>query len=377
MKKILFNNISYYPEYGDGFQKLLSNYELIRSKYYSKNCLALLKQTYNTSELFLTHSATGALELIATLIDIKPGDEVIMPSFTFVSTANAFASKGATPVFIDIDKETLNIDCNLIEGAISKNTKAIIAMHYAGNACDMDALKSLCEKHGLYLIEDAAMGFGNTYFNKPLGTIGDFGVISFDITKQINAIQGGLILVNNQDLIERAHHIYHIGTNKTDFEKKDVPYYEWVDFGSKFQMNELNALVLFEQLKQEKEILGYRKKIASCYYENLKPLEDKKHLSLMNKNFVKESVHEFYLLLNSERERDLLSKHLAEFNIESLFHYIPLHTSKKGIDIGRYHGKNITSQVSKQILRLPLHNELTLEEVMYITSKVNDFFYAH
>lgn len=376
MKKILFNDIKNYPDYAIRLNNLLSDYEQIRGKYYSKKSLDILNKTYNNSALFLTHSATAALEIIANLIDIKNGDEIIMPSFTFVSTANAFAKLGATPVFVDIEVENLNINLDLIEAVITPKTKAIVAMHYAGNACDMQRLKVICNKHNLYLIEDAAMGFGNKYANQPLGAIGDFGVISFDITKQIHAIQGGLLLVNNPEFVSRAQHIYHIGTNKSDFEKKEVPYYEWVDFGSKYQMNELNALVLHEQLQHAKEILAHRQNITQQYYKLLKPLEVDGKINLMSENFLPQSIHEFYVILKSEQERDLLSDYLKQFNIESLFHYIPLHTSKKGKEIARYSGGENTVKISQQILRLPLHQNISTDDVQYISSKINTFFYA-
>lgn len=375
MKKILFNDIKNYPQYINRLNNLLSDYEKIRGKYYSNKCLNILSKTYGNSASFLTHSATAALEIIANLIHIKNGDEIIMPSFTFVSTANAFAMFGATPVFVDIEAENLNINIDLIEAVITPKTKAIVAMHYAGNACDMERLKTICNKHNLYLIEDAAMGFGNKYLNQPLGTIGDFGVISFDITKQVHAIQGGLLLVNNLEFVNRAKHIYYIGTNKTDFEKKEVPYYEWVDFGSKYQMNELNALVLHEQLIHSKDILAHRQQITQQYYLSLQPLEINNKIKLMNRNFVPQSVHEFYIILNSEQERDLLSSYLKKFYIESLFHYVPLHTSKKGKEIARYSGGENTKKISQQILRLPLHPNISIDDVQYISSKIKTFFY--
>lgn len=353
---------------------MFSDYELFRKKYFSIQCIELLKSTFTSSDLFLTHSATGALEMIASLIDIKNGDEVIMPSFTFVSTANAFVSRGATPVFIDIDPNTLNIDCTLIEQAITPKTKAIIAVHYAGHACNMEVLKQVCEKHQLYLIEDAAMAFGNSWQGKPLGSIGHFGVISFDITKQITAIQGGLLLVNDAQFKERAPQIYHIGTNRTAFQKNNVPYYEWVDIGSKYQMNELNAAVLFEQLQNSSSILQHRNQLSKWYYAQLLALQEASFLKILPLELLNENVHEFYLILNTLQERDALSKYLNNGGIEALFHYIPLHNSEMGNKTSRFVGTDFTTQISKQILRLPLHNLLNEDDISQITNKINYYF---
>ena len=270
MKKILFNNTRKSCNYTKNLELLFADYELIRKKHFSTLCLDKLKNIYPKSELFLTHSATGALEMIASLINIQSGDEIIMPSFTFVSTANAFVSKGGVPVFIDINPNTLNIDETLIEQAITPKTIAIIAMHYAGHSCNMTSLKNICEKYNLFLIEDAAVGFGSYHMEEPLGSIGDFGVISFDVTKHISAVQGGLLIVNNKNFEERAYTIYHIGTNRNAFQKGEIPYYEWVDIGSKYQMNELNAAYLYEQLCQSVEIFRLRQELSLIYYSKLK-----------------------------------------------------------------------------------------------------------
>lgn len=353
---------------------MFSDYELFRKKYFSNKCLDHLSNIYNSSELFLTHSATGALEMIATLLDINSGDEVIMPSFTFVSTANAFVSKGAIPVFVDIEFNTLNIDCNLIEQAITPKTKAIIAVHYAGHACNLARLKQICNTHNLYLIEDAAMAFGNSWQGKPLGSIGHFGVISFDITKQITAIQGGLLLVNDVNFKERAHQVYHIGTNRTAFQKNNVPYYEWVDIGSKYQMNELNALVLSEQLQNDSSILKHRNELSKYYYANLVTLQDAGFLRLLPNELLEENVHEFYVILNTVAERDSLSKYLNESGIEALFHYIPLHNSEMGKQFGHYFGGNNTIEISKRILRFPLNAMLTDMDIKNICNTINNYF---
>lgn len=241
MRPIKFNSSCKSNSYTSHFELLNSDYTLFRDKHFSAKCLNWLENTYSSSHLLLTHSATGGLEIIAQLMNLKDGDEVIMPSFTFVSSANAFVGLGATPVFVDINKQTLNLDLDFVEEAITPRTKAIVAMHYIGHACELGRLRAICDNHNLFLIEDAATGFGGHYRGKPLGAIGDFGVISFDITKHISAVQGGLLLINNADFAKRANQIYHNGTNRVEFENGETSYYEWVGAGSKYQMNELNA----------------------------------------------------------------------------------------------------------------------------------------
>jgi dTDP-4-amino-4,6-dideoxygalactose transaminase len=374
MKKIVFNKVNKSCNYTKNIELLFSDYELFRKKYFSTLCIDKLKQIYTQSDLFLTHSATGALEIIATLLNIEPNDEIIMPSFTFVSTAAAFVNKGAVPVFIDINPNTLNIDETLIEKGITSKTKAIIAMHYGGNHCNLNIIKSICEKHNIALIEDAAMGFGCEFQGIPLGSFGDFSAISFDITKHIQAIQGGLLIINNKKFSKRASNIYNIGTNRADFENGAVPYYEWVDYGSKYQMNELNAAVLEEQLCNSTSLLTHRKNISKKYYDNLVQLEVLNKIKLMPKEFAYSNVHEFYIILNSEVERNEMQSYLRKNNIEALFHYIPLHLSKIGTKKGRYIGGNNTEVISACLLRLPFHDEITIEDINQITSCVINFF---
>lgn len=362
------------PNYTKNIDLLLNDYELFRSKYFSNKCIEKLKNIYADSELYLTHSATGGLDMIATLIDIQVGDEIIVPSFTFVSSANAFVSKGAVPVFIDINPETLNIDESLIEKAITSKTKAIIAMHYAGHACDLIKIKNICAKYNLYLIEDAAMGFGANLNGLPLGSWGDFSVISFDITKQINAVQGGVLIINNKNFVQRANNVYHLGTNRIEFQQKNVQYYEWVDTGSKYQMNELNAAVLFEQLCDSPNILLYRQKISQLYFNRLLQLKQLGCLNMMNEASVAINVHEFYILLNSTIERDSLQQFLRENGVEALFHYIPLHLSFLGKKLGRFIGNQNAEITSQTILRLPLHNNIDEEQVDYIANLIHVFF---
>jgi dTDP-4-amino-4,6-dideoxygalactose transaminase len=374
MKKILFNNIGKSINYIKHVEHLFSDYDLIRGKHFSNLCINELQPMFGDANLLLTHSATGGLEIIAHVLDIQKGDEIILPSYSFVSTVNAFVSKGATPIFVDIEQQSLNLDLDLVEQAITSKTKAIIAVHYAGHSCDLNRLKKICNKHSLILIEDAAMAFGNSFEGKQLGAIGDFGVISFDVTKHISAIQGGLLIVNNDKYKKRANNIYHIGTNRSDFADGTVPYYEWVDVGSKYQMNELNAAYLYEQLLGKDKIIHKRKNISRQYFDGLSEMSRNGYFSMINKNLIPENIHEFYLIAKSEEERQQLSKHLMANGIEAMFHYFPLHLSEKGKAIGRFIGNDVTEYTSKQILRLPMHDELKTEEVQYVVESVRKFY---
>lgn len=374
MKKILFNSVCKSANYLTYTEELYQNYDLFREKYFSKRCLELLETRFSASKLFLTHSATGGLEIIAHLLNVEKGDEIIMPSFTFIATANSFVGRGATPVFVDIDSTTLNLDLDLVEAAIGPKTKAIVMVHYGGHASDMNRLKAICKKYKIYLVEDAAMSFGNHFNGQPLGSIGDFGVISFDITKQISAIQGGLLLINNPKFKERADKIYHLGTNRSEFMAGNVPYYEWVDVGSKYQMNELNALALYDQLNTQETILKHRNQLSKWYYELLSPLAEKGFFRLMPKTHLEDNIHEFYLILEDESTRVKLVEYLNENGIEAMFHYIPLHNSSFGKERSRFKELSVTETIAKSLLRLPMHNELIKEDVLLVGNPIIHFF---
>ncbi len=354
---------------------LLSDYAKFRSQFYSKKALNHLSNRFPTSKLFLTHSATGALEMIAQTIGIQPGDEIILPSFTFVSTVNAFVSFGAVPVFVDIDPVSKCIDVEQVSRIITPKTKIIIAVHYGGIPANLLSLKGLCKKHALYLIEDAAMGYGSFYGDQPLGSIGDAGIISFDITKQVTAIQGGLCIINNTELFEKANQVYHIGTNREEHINGNVPYYEWVNKGSKFQMSELNAAVLVEQLTNEEQIFQHRKGLSLHYYTTLKPLADAGLCKLIPEWFISNSVHLFYVETSDLSERNELMTFLMKKNIESCFHYIPLHSSKFGKEIGKTSGEmSVTDHTANTLLRLPFHNLLNEESVQRVTNAIKEFY---
>lgn len=370
--KVKFNDIFKSINYLNYVEDLFSDYDHFRSKKYSLLSLELLRKRFPVSGLWLTHSATGALEMIAKAIRIQAGDEVIMSSFTFVSTANAFVNCGARPVFVDISEEDFNIDIRKIEDKITKNTKAIVVTHYGGHATDLEFLKQLCKKHQLFLIEDAAMAYGNSYQGKQLGSIGDFGVISFDITKQISAVQGGLLICNRLEFQDPLNHIYHIGTNRTQFMQQSKPYYEWVSVGSKYQMNELNAAVLYDNLLNEGEILSRRNTISTLYYDGLQSLKEK-GADFISDERLAANIHLFYLLLPTAGERNELITYLNERGIEVLFHYIPLHNSEMGKTFGEQN-LPVTESISKRLIRLPLHVNLEKEIVLKIVKEVKSFW---
>jgi dTDP-4-amino-4,6-dideoxygalactose transaminase len=373
MSKIPFNSFLNL-NYSNSFEELFSDYDNFRNKIFSNKCFDLLKPEFPNADIYLTHSATGALEMIALLIDIKPGDEIILPSFTFVSTANAFVSKGAVPVFVDIREEDFNIDPDLVEKAITAKTKAIIAVHYAGSACQMDQLMEIANRHDLFLIEDAAMGFGCEFKGKSLGSIGHFGVISFDITKQITSVQGGLCIINDERFKKRAANVYHIGTNRLDFQNGVTSYYEWVDVGSKFQMNELGAVVLYEQLRVKEVIIKLRIQI-SRWYDLAFSEEIELHLTQIKRLNAVGMVHEYFIQLSNRENRDALSKYLLSNGIESLFHYIPLDDSEFARANGQVNRLKVSSQVSDTLLRLPYHLDLTREDVNRIVKAIYSFYY--
>jgi dTDP-4-amino-4,6-dideoxygalactose transaminase len=366
--KVLFNDIFKSSHFNNYIDDLWSDYNHFRSKKYSNFCLDILSKHFINSKLYLTHSATGALEIIAKAIDIQPGDEIIMPSFTFVSTANAFVTHGATPVFVDISDDDFNIDITEVEKNIRTNTKAIVVTHYGGHATDLNCLRNLCDQYNLFLIEDAAMGYGNSYGEKPLGTIGHFGVISFDITKQISAVQGGLLLVNDFYDKERIDNIYHIGTNRSSFENHSKPYYEWVDVGAKYQMNEQNALVLYDNLENELYILNRRKEISRWYAEELFEFPDQ----IMSIHKISFNIHLYYWLSSSLKERESLRLLLHKNGVEAMFHYIPLHSSLMGKKFGNKI-LPITEIISESLLRLPMHVNLKREDVKYTCELIKNY----
>jgi dTDP-4-amino-4,6-dideoxygalactose transaminase len=323
---------------------------------FTQKCQAWLERKTGSHSL-LTHSCTGALEMAAILADINPGDEVIMPSYTFVSTANAFVLRGGVPVFVDIRPDTLNIDEKKIEAAITPKTKAVVAVHYAGVACEMDSILSIAKKHGLLVIEDAAQGIGAKYKGKPLGSLGHLGAFSFHETKNIISGEGGALLINDKSLVERAQIIWEKGTNRRAFLRGQVDKYSWVDLGSSFLPGELTAAFLWAQLENFGDIMRRRLTLWNKYHKDFQAAEKK---GLFRRPIIPASClgngHLYYLLLSTPQKRDSFVKNLNDQkDINVVFHYVPLHSSSAGRKYGRAHGSlPVTDQISQTIVRLPL-----------------------
>ena len=354
----------------------IGNGRLSGDGYYTRRCHSWLETNLGCTVALLTHSGTSALEMAALLCDIGPGDEVIMPSFTFVSTANAFVLRGATPVFVDIEKDTLNIDPKRIENAITAKTKAIVPVHYGGFPCDMQAILSTANAHGLRVIEDAAHGVLSKNSSQYLGSIGDLGCLSFHETKNIISGEGGALLINDPELVDKARIIWHKGTNRDAFNRGATDKYTWMDQGSSFLPSELTAAFLFGQLEQAAKIIDHRLAIRSLYRESLKVLCD---MDLVRcppvNNGGKENGHLFYLLVKSPEQRDLLIEYLAAVGIGSAFHYIPLHSSPAGKKYGYHVGDMFnTDSTSARLLRLPVHGKMSKTDASLVVNAVLDFF---
>lgn len=336
---------------------------------FTKKCNKWFEDNCKTSKALLTTSCTHALEMAATLCDIKPGDEVIMPSFTFVSTADAFVMRGAKIVFVDIRPDTMNIDENLIEEAITDKTKAIVPVHYAGVACEMDKIMEIAKKYNLYVVEDAAQGVMSTYKGKALGTIGNFGCYSFHETKNYSMGEGGALLIRDKEMIEKAEIIREKGTNRSKFFRGQIDKYTWVDWGSSYLPSEINAAYLWAQLEEADTINEDRLKTWNLYYENLKILEEKGYIELPTiPSGCIHNAHMFYIKTKDIEERTKLIEKLKENDILAVFHYIPLHSSPAGIKFGHMFGEDkYTTNESERILRLPMYyniKKIDLEKVI-------------
>ena len=335
---------------------------------FTKKCHAWMEENFGARKVLLTHSCTAALEMAAILADIQPGDEVIMPSYTFVSTANAFVLRGAVPVWCDIREDTLNMDEAKIEALITKKTKAIVPVHYAGVACEMDAIMALATKYDLLVIEDAAQGVNAKYNGRYLGTIGHLGTYSFHETKNYISGEGGALLVNDERFLERAEIIREKGTNRSQFFRGQVDKYTWVDYGSSFLPSELVAAFLYAQLEEADKINTKRLAIWQTYYEGLLPLVDEGKLLVPSVPAACEhNAHMFYVLLPSVEKRNALLATLKEYQVHSVFHYIPLHSSPMGKQLQpKVPSLPVTEDISPRLLRLPFFYELTGEEVTHI-----------
>ena len=343
---------------------------------FTRNCQKWLEEQLGCEKALLTHSCTAALEMAAILCGLKPGDEVIMPSFTFVSTANAFVLRDAVPVFVDIRPDTLNIDEKGIAAAITEQTRAIVPVHYAGTACAMDEIMDIAERHDLMIIEDAAQALLSTYKDRFLGTLGHFGCLSFHETKNIISGEGGALLINDARFSERAEIIREKGTDRAKYFRGEVDKYTWTDVGSSYLPSELVGAFLHAQLEEAEKIISARRRIFDLYRSLLLPLEEK---GLIRLPFVDSNCssngHIFYIITGSPDENRSLIEYLKNKDILSVFHYIPLHSSPAGRRFSRVSGEmKVTDDLSNRLLRLPLFYEITDEEVGRVAGSIKEFY---
>ena len=357
-------------------RQAIDNQKICGDGPFTKKCSQWIESKTGTSKALLTTSCTHATEMAALLLDIKPGDEVIMPSYTFVSTADAFVLRGAKAVFVDIRPDTMNIDENLIENAITEHTKAIVPVHYAGVSCEMDKITELALKYNLKIVEDAAQGLLSTYKGKMLGTIGDFGCYSFHETKNYSMGEGGALLIRDPNYIEKAEIIREKGTNRSKFFRGQIDKYTWVDAGSSYLPSDLNAAYLWAQLEQADKIFDNRMKTWNLYYELLTDLQKQGVISLpvVPENCA-HNAHMFYIKAKDLDERTHLIDFLKEQGILAVFHYIPLHTAPAGKKFGVFCGEDrYTTKESERLVRLPMYYGLEEEKVVYIANKIKDFY---
>lgn len=374
---IPFNKPSIIGNELEYIQKSVQSGKISGDGFFSKKCHTWFEKALHVKKALLTPSCTHSLEMAALLLDIKQGDEVIMPSFTFVSSANAFVLRGAKIVFVDIREDTLNIDERCIEQAITKKTKAIVVVHYAGVSCEMDEILGIAKKYNLFVVEDAAQGISSFYKQKPLGSIGDLGTFSFHETKNITSGgEGGLLSIKNDIFCQKAEIIREKGTNRSAFFKGLVDKYSWVDIGSSYLLNDISAAFLYAQLENVDKIIEKRVKAWNFYQKELQVLEDKGYVKLPYIPLhVKHNAHIFYIITPSLHVRDLLLKYLCKKQISAVFHYIPLHNSHAGKEFGEFRGedKNSTKQ-AQRLLRLPIFYDITKKEQQKVINAVKDFF---
>ena len=373
---INFNVPPYTGKELEYIQKAVVNQKICGDGEFTKKCNEWLEEKTGTVKALLTTSCTHATELAAILAEIGPGDEVIMPAYTFVSTADAFVLRGAIPVFVDIRPDTMNIDEELIEAAITPKTKAIVPVHYAGVSCEMDRIMEIAKKYNLYVIEDAAQGIMSAYKGKALGTFGDFGCFSFHETKNFSMGEGGALLIRDEAMIEPAEIIREKGTNRAKYFRGQIDKYTWIDRGSSYLPSDMNAAYLYAQLEVAEEIQQSRIDRWEQYYALLKPLADLGKIELpVIPEGCTNNGHMFYLKTKDLEERTALFDFLKENDILPASHYVPLHSAPAGMKFGRFHGEDkYTTKESDRLLRLPMFHQLTKEQVDYIVSKVKEFY---
>lgn len=365
------------PENAQGYIKeVMLSGKLSGDHSFTQKCTTWLEEHTKTKKAFITTSCTHSLEMAALLINVKGGDEIIMPSYTFASTANAFVLRGAKIVFVDIRRDTMNIDENLIEEAITEKTRAIVPVHYGGVGCEMDAIINIAQKYNLFIIEDAAQGLMSYYKRKALGAIGDIGAFSFHETKNYTCGEGGAILINDEKYIKKAEIIREKGTNRSQFFRGEVDKYSWQGVGSSWLPSEINAAFLFAQIEMAREINGNRLHSWRLYHENLKPLEEAGCINLPKiPSECEHNAHMFYIKVKDLDERTKMIGHLKENGIYAMFHYVPLHSSNAGLMFGRFCGDDkFTTKESERLLRLPLYYNMSSDDVCFVCEKAEIFF---
>ena len=357
-------------------EQAIGNHKICGDGEFTKKCSAWMEEKTGTAKALLTTSCTHATEMAALLADIQPGDEVVMPSFTFVSTADAFVLRGAKVKFVDIRPDTMNIDETLIEDAITDKTKAIVPVHYAGVGCEMDTIMDIARKHHLLVIEDAAQGVMSSYKGKALGTIGDYGCYSFHETKNYSMGEGGALLIKDPDMIERAEIVREKGTNRSKFFRGQIDKYTWVDAGSSYLPSELNAAYLWAQLEQADMVNDNRLKSWNLYKELLTPIAEKEYITLP---YIPEecthNAHMFYIKTKNLEERSALISYLKEHGVLAVFHYIPLHGAPAGQKYGEFIGEDkYTTRESERLVRLPMYYNLSEEDITYVAELISRFY---
>lgn len=375
---ISFNVPPYTGKEIEYIKQAVENQKICGDGPFTKKCNKWMEQKTGTAKCLLTTSCTHATELAALLADIKEGDEVILPSYTFVSTADAFVLRGARVVFVDIRPDTMNIDENLIEDAITDKTKAIVPVHYAGVGCEMDKIMDIANRHHLMVIEDAAQGIMSTYKGKALGTFGEFGCFSFHETKNFSMGEGGALTIRDEKYIEDAEIFREKGTDRSKYFRGQVDKYRWQNYGSSYLPSDMNAAYLYAQLELADEITRARMDRWNEYREQLSGLAAEGRIELPYiPDYCEHNAHMFYIKTKDMEERARLISFLKEKGILAVFHYVPLHSAPAGIKFGRFHGEdNYTTKESERLLRLPMFYTLTADQVEYITDQVKAFYQA-
>jgi dTDP-4-amino-4,6-dideoxygalactose transaminase len=357
-------------------KQAIDNHKICGDGIFTKKCNAWLEERFHAQKVLLTTSGSAALDMAAMLCDLQPGDEVILPSYTFSSTANAFVLVGAKLVFVDIRPDTMNIDETKIEAAITEKTKVIVPVHYAGVSCEMDAITDIAKRHHLKVVEDAAQGVMSTYKGRALGTIGDFGCYSFHESKNYSMGEGGALVINDAQYNEAAEVLWEKGTNRSKFFRGQVDKYTWVDFGDSYLPSDMNAAYLWAQLELADEINADRLATWNKYYEAFKPLQEAGRIALPTvPNECVHNAHMFYIKCRDLEDRTIFISHMKNKDIECVFHYIPLHSAPAGIKFGRFHGKEqYTTPESERLVRLPIYYHIEHQEAEKVIHETLRYF---